>query len=119
MLSAVSGASKVAVAITRRWVRGALRFYVILCFAQSGGGAKGRAAVLARCDRRCTYVCMIGAPPELTPALGGRRSVAATIQAYTGAVALVAVSTLVGLWLAPRWGTAAVDMIYLPAVLAA
>jgi len=62
---------------------------------------------------------MIGAPPELTPALGGRRSVAATIQAYTGAVALVAVSTLVGLWLAPRWGTAAVDMIYLPAVLAA
>lgn len=32
---------------------------------------------------------------------------------------MVAVSTLVGLWVAPRWGTAAVDMIYLPAVLAA
>jgi K+-sensing histidine kinase KdpD len=32
---------------------------------------------------------------------------------------MVAVSTLVGMWMAPRWGTAAVDMIYLPAVLAA
>ena len=31
---------------------------------------------------------------------------------------MVAVSTLVGLWVAPRWGTAPVDMIYLPAVLA-
>ena len=44
---------------------------------------------------------------------------AARIQAYAGALAMVAVSTLVGLWIAPRWGTAAVDMIYLPAVLAA
>ena len=32
---------------------------------------------------------------------------------------MVALSTLVGLWIAPRWGTAPVDMIYLPAVLAA
>jgi two-component system sensor histidine kinase KdpD len=32
---------------------------------------------------------------------------------------MVAVSTLIGLWVAPRWGTAPVDMIYLPAVLAA
>src|SRR6478672_10808428 len=46
-------------------------------------------------------------------------SITARIQAYAGAVALVALSTLAGLWLAPRWGTAAVDMIYLPAVLAA
>jgi two-component system sensor histidine kinase KdpD len=46
-------------------------------------------------------------------------SIAARIQAYAGAVALVAVSTLLGLWIAPRWGTAPVDMIYLPAVLAA
>ena len=43
----------------------------------------------------------------------------APVQAYAGAVAMVAVSTLVGLWIAPRWGTASVDMIYLPAVLAA
>lgn len=47
------------------------------------------------------------------------QSVAARIQAYAGAIGMVAVSTLVGLWIAPRWGTAAVDMIYLPAVLAA
>ena len=32
---------------------------------------------------------------------------------------MVAVSTVAGLWISPRWGTAAVDMIYLPAVLAA
>src|SRR5881396_2282973 len=41
------------------------------------------------------------------------------VQSYAGALALVAVSTLVGLWIAPRWGTSPVDMIYLPAVLAA
>jgi two-component system, OmpR family, sensor histidine kinase KdpD len=43
---------------------------------------------------------------------------ATRIQAYAGALAFVALSTLVGLWVAPRWGTAAVDMLYLPAVLA-
>jgi two-component system sensor histidine kinase KdpD len=43
----------------------------------------------------------------------------ARVQAYGGSVALVAISTLVGLWVAPRWGNDAVDMIYLPAVLAA
>lgn len=46
-------------------------------------------------------------------------SIATRIQAYAGAIAMVAVSTLVGLWIAPRWGTAPVDMIYLPSVLAA
>ncbi|MFL6720707.1 MAG: DUF4118 domain-containing protein [Sphingomonas sp.] len=45
--------------------------------------------------------------------------IAARTQAYAGAMAMVAVSTLIGLWIAPRWGTAPVDMIYLPAVLAA
>jgi len=44
---------------------------------------------------------------------------ASLLQRYAGAIALVAASTLVGLWVAPRWGTAPVDMIYLPAVLAA
>lgn len=44
---------------------------------------------------------------------------AAGIQSYAGALALVAASTLLGLWIAPRWGTGPVDMIYLPAVLAA
>src|SRR5437762_13980439 len=46
-------------------------------------------------------------------------SLATRIQAYAGAIVMVAVSTLLGLWIAPRWGTAPVDMIYLPAVLAA
>src|SRR5689334_11558515 len=48
-----------------------------------------------------------------------RLPLAARIQAYAAAVAMVALSTLLGLWLAPRWGTGPVDMIYLPAVLAA
>jgi len=48
-----------------------------------------------------------------------RPSITARIQAYAAAIAMVAGSTLIGLWIAPRWGTAAVDMIYLPAVLAA
>lgn len=48
-----------------------------------------------------------------------RTSIVTRTQAYAGTVALVSVSTLIGLWVAPRWGTAAVDMIYLPAVLAA
>jgi two-component system sensor histidine kinase KdpD len=45
--------------------------------------------------------------------------VADSIQAYAAALAMVAASTLIGLWIAPRWGTAPVDMIYLPAVLGA
>src|SRR5690348_15185007 len=45
--------------------------------------------------------------------------IASRIQSFAGALAMVAVSTLVGLWVAPRWGTGPVDMIYLPAVLAA
>lgn len=48
-----------------------------------------------------------------------RASLAGGIQSYAIALALVAFSTSIGLWIAPRWGTAAVDMIYLPAVLAA
>jgi K+-sensing histidine kinase KdpD len=46
-------------------------------------------------------------------------SVATRIEGYAGALAMVTVCTLIGLWVAPRWGTAPVDMIYLPAVLAA
>ena len=53
------------------------------------------------------------------PADPPRPSLLATIERYAVAVAMVAVSTMLGLWIAPRWGTAAVDMIYLPAVLAA
>ena len=42
-----------------------------------------------------------------------------TLVRYLAAQALVAVSTVVALWIAGRWGSAAVEMIYLPAVLAA
>ena len=38
---------------------------------------------------------------------------------YVAAQLLVAISTLASLWVANRWGSAAVEMIYLPAVLAA
>src|SRR5262245_10251120 len=38
---------------------------------------------------------------------------------YVAAQLLVAISTLVAVWIAGRWGNAAVEMIYLPAVLAA
>src|SRR6478672_5037925 len=48
-----------------------------------------------------------------------RTSLLGQVEHYAGAVAMVAVCTLIGMWIAPRWGTAPVDMIYLPAVLAA
>jgi two-component system, OmpR family, sensor histidine kinase KdpD len=44
---------------------------------------------------------------------------AAGFRGYAAGILLVGASTLVGMLLAPRWGTAAVDLIYLPAVLAA
>jgi two-component system sensor histidine kinase KdpD len=64
-------------------------------------------------------------PPGMTQAISAllgerpRASIAGGVHAYAVALALVAFSTLIGLWIAPRWGTAPVDMIYLPAVLAA
>jgi K+-sensing histidine kinase KdpD len=69
-----------------------------------------------RCDQ---LTAMTTAPPASRPAGRSNSSIADGIQAYAAALALVAVSTLIGLWIAPRWGTAPVDMIYLPAVLAA
>ena len=50
---------------------------------------------------------------------GDYRSLALGVGRYVGGQALVGVSTLIALWIASRWGTAAVEMIYLPAVLAA
>lgn len=50
---------------------------------------------------------------------GAPRGDQPNIVPYAAALALVALSTLVGLFVAPRWGVAPVDMIYLPAVLAA
>jgi len=48
-----------------------------------------------------------------------RRSGAAQLRGYVEALLMVAGSTLIGLALAPRWGNAAVDLLYLPAVLGA
>ena len=74
--------------------------------------------VLDPLRRYAHFRVMVDAPAQIF--IRGRTdgSIATAIQAHTGAIALVAVSTLVGLWIAPRWGTAPVDMIYLPAVLA-
>jgi len=47
------------------------------------------------------------------------RSAAAAFRGYAEAALMIAASTLVGLAIAPRWGNAAVDLLYLPAVLAA
>lgn len=40
-------------------------------------------------------------------------------RGYAGALLFVALSTVAGLLIAPRWGTTAVDLLYLPAVFAA
>src|SRR5579872_3786837 len=47
------------------------------------------------------------------------RSLFRSFGRYAEAQVLVAVSTVIALWIASRWGSAAVEMIYLPAVLAA
>jgi two-component system, OmpR family, sensor histidine kinase KdpD len=44
---------------------------------------------------------------------------AAQLRGYAEAALMVAASTLIGLAMAPRWGNSAVDLLYLPAVLAA
>src|SRR4029078_10373556 len=51
-------------------------------------------------------------PPPSTRILDSTR-------ASAGSFALVAASTLLGLWIAPRWGSGPVDMLALPAVLGA
>jgi two-component system sensor histidine kinase KdpD len=48
-----------------------------------------------------------------------RRSAGTRFATYAGALAMVAVSTVLGLAMAPRWGNSAVDLLYLPAVLGA
>jgi two-component system sensor histidine kinase KdpD len=74
-------------------------------------GALGDEALTAQ------LTAMTDARPAVRDPL--RRSIGEGIQAYAGGLVLVALSTLVGLWIAPRWGTGPVDMLYLPAVLAA
>lgn len=47
------------------------------------------------------------------------RSAAAQLRGYAEALLMVAASTLAGLAIAPRWGSSAIDLLYLPAVLVA
>lgn len=55
----------------------------------------------------------------MTDVRASSRSAAAQLRGYAEALLMVAGSTLLGLALAPRWGNSAVDLLYLPAVLAA
>jgi K+-sensing histidine kinase KdpD len=50
---------------------------------------------------------------------GFRRATAAPLRAYAEALLMVAASTVLGLLIAPRWGTGPVVLLYLPGVLAA
>jgi two-component system sensor histidine kinase KdpD len=52
-------------------------------------------------------------------AMTGLPSPAAQLRAYVLALLMVAAATLAGLLIAPRWGNSGVDLLYLPAVLAA
>jgi len=47
------------------------------------------------------------------------RSAAAQLRGYAEALLMVAVSTLAGIAMAPKWGSSSVDLLYLPAVLIA
>lgn len=63
---------------------------------------------------------MFGLMTETLPAVPDfDRSVAVKLAGYCGALLLVALSTAVGLYLASRWGTSPVVMLYLLPVLAA
>lgn len=55
----------------------------------------------------------------MTDALSLREPPAARLRAYVLALLMVAAATLAGLLVAPRWGNSGVDLLYLPAVLAA
>lgn len=55
----------------------------------------------------------------MTDRLSDRRIAAARLRGYVEALLMVAMSTLLGLVIAPRWGNSAVDLLYLPTVLAA
>jgi two-component system sensor histidine kinase KdpD len=54
------------------------------------------------------------ASPPLPPA-----AAAGLLLPYVAALAMVAISTMVGTFIAPRWGNSPVDLLYLPTILAA
>jgi K+-sensing histidine kinase KdpD/DNA-binding winged helix-turn-helix (wHTH) protein len=56
---------------------------------------------------------------ELTIAPGRQETAVDIVRPYAETLVMVAASTLVGMLVAPRWGNSPVDLLYLPAVLAA
>lgn len=54
-----------------------------------------------------------------TQSVRRQTSAVSLVRPYAETLAMVAASTLVGMLIAPRWGNSAVDLLYLPAVLAA
>jgi two-component system sensor histidine kinase KdpD len=56
---------------------------------------------------------------DLLPSRPQQRTAIGVVRPYAETLAMVAASTLVGMLVAPRWGNSAVDLLYLPAVLAA
>lgn len=56
---------------------------------------------------------------ELLIARPRKRTAVSVVRPYVETLAMVAASTLVGQLVAPRWGNSPVDLLYLPAVLAA
>ena len=56
---------------------------------------------------------------ELVNARPRERTAVSVVRPYAETLAMVAASTLVGMLVAPRWGNSPVDLLYLPAVLAA
>src|SRR5437764_1464914 len=54
-----------------------------------------------------------------SPSIAAPEPSTALLRGYAEAVLLVAASTLIGMLIAPRWGNSAVDLVFLPAVLAA
>jgi two-component system sensor histidine kinase KdpD len=65
------------------------------------------------------HICAMDMRTHATPT-EGRVTVAAAMMVlrYIAALAMVAVSTIAGHFLAPRWGNSAVDLLYLPTILA-
>lgn len=56
---------------------------------------------------------------ELLTARPHKATAIGVVRPYAETLAMVGASTLAGMLVAPRWGTSAVDLLYLPAVLAA
>jgi two-component system, OmpR family, sensor histidine kinase KdpD len=56
---------------------------------------------------------------ELSSARHRERTAVSAVRPYAETLAMVAIATLVGMLVAPRWGNSPVDLLYLPAVLAA